>query len=66
MDYVPHTDKDKQQMLAEMGVGSAEELFQIIPEALRKPSFNIPGAISEQELIASLKELSKKNCNLGE
>lgn len=66
MDYVPHTDKDKQQMLAEMGVESAEELFQIIPEALRKPSFNIPGAISEQELVASLKELSKKNCNLGE
>ncbi len=66
MDYVPHTDKDKKQMITQMGVGSADELFQVVPEELRGISVDIPGAISEQELLAHLKGLSKKNCNLDE
>ncbi|MFQ5956792.1 MAG: aminomethyl-transferring glycine dehydrogenase subunit GcvPA, partial [Candidatus Brocadiales bacterium] len=66
MDYVPHTDKDKKEMLKEIGVGSIDDLFQIVPKELREISLDIPGAISEQELLAHLKGLGKKNCNLDE
>lgn len=66
MDYVPHTDRDKEEMLREIGVGSADDLFQFVPRELRDVSLNIPSGISEQELVAHLKGLSKKNCNLDE
>lgn len=66
MDYVPHTDKDKKEMLKEIGINSADDLFQTVPEELKQVSLDIPGAISEQELLARLNGLSKKNCNLDE
>lgn len=66
MDYVPHTDKDKKEMLKEIGVESTDALFQTVPEGLQKVSLDIPGALSEQELLSRLKGLSKKNCNLDE
>ncbi|MFQ5862325.1 MAG: aminomethyl-transferring glycine dehydrogenase subunit GcvPA [Candidatus Brocadiales bacterium] len=66
MDYVPHTDKDKKEMLKEIGVDSTDGLFRIVPEELRKVSLDITGALSEQELLAHLKAQSRKNCNLDE
>ncbi|MEK7368571.1 MAG: glycine dehydrogenase, partial [Planctomycetota bacterium] len=66
MGYVPHTDKDKKEMLKEIGVESTDALFQTVPEGLKKVSLDIPGALSEQELLFRLKGLSKKNCNLDE
>ena len=66
MDYVPHTDTDKKEMLREIGVGSTDDLFKIVPEEFKNVSLDLPGPISEQELVARLKTLGKKNCNLDE
>ena len=35
MRYIPHTEADKAEMLAAIGVSSVDELFQTIPEDLR-------------------------------
>lgn len=70
MDYVPHTDQENKEMLKEIGVDSAGALFKTVPEELQRLPLpmekDVPGAVTEQELFAHLKELSKKNCNLDE
>jgi glycine dehydrogenase subunit 1 len=51
LSYVLNTPADQAAMLAKVGVGSIEELFRNIPEALRfKKQLNVPPALSEMEL----------------
>ncbi|MFN3467057.1 MAG: aminotransferase class I/II-fold pyridoxal phosphate-dependent enzyme, partial [Candidatus Brocadiales bacterium] len=66
MDYVPHTAQEKEQMLREIGVESAEALFGTIPEKLRRATMRLPGALSEAELVNFFKELGKRNGHLGQ
>ena len=66
MPYIPHTESDRREMLATIGVQSIDELFREIPENLRVApgSLNLPPALDEPKLMAHLMELSKKNVNL--
>jgi len=66
MDYVPHTTQEKEEMLREIGVGSAEALFEVIPERLRKATLRLPGALSETELADFFKGLSGRNGHLNQ
>jgi glycine dehydrogenase subunit 1 len=62
MSYISLSDKDKKEMLARIGVKSLDELFACIPEEIRhKTHLNLPGALSEPELIRRFKELDRKN-----
>lgn len=62
MRYVPHTEQDRQAMLAAIGVSSVEELFSDIPESLRlKKPMAIPAGLSEPEVKKVVSSLSKKN-----
>src|SRR5579871_3303904 len=47
--YVPHTEADRQAMLAAIGAKSIDELFREIPDSLRiKPgALNLPPALDE-------------------
>lgn len=67
MRYVPHTEKDKQAMLATIGVNSVEELFSDIPAGVRlqKP-YDIPPGLSEPEVKKLVTSLSKKNKTLDD
>lgn len=38
MTYIPHTESDREAMLAAIGVSSLDELFDRVPEALRFPT----------------------------
>ncbi|MBI2931592.1 MAG: aminomethyl-transferring glycine dehydrogenase subunit GcvPA [Planctomycetes bacterium] len=62
MDYIQNTDDDRRRMLAAIGVGSVDELFQSVPAQLRlaRP-LDLPGALSEQELLAHMSALAAKN-----
>ena len=61
MAYISTTDADRTRMLAKIGVGSLEEVFQDIPEKLRlNRPLNIP-ALSEMEVLSELDRLSKLN-----
>jgi glycine dehydrogenase subunit 1 len=65
MSYVPHSDADRQAMLAEIGVESVEELFLDVPEAVRYPEVKLPRPLSEMEILAELQAMSERNADLN-
>ncbi len=66
MSYVPHTDADRAEMLAAIGVDTIADLFQDIPERLRFPELRLPAPLSEQEVRARLAELAEANTHTGQ
>ena len=41
--YFPHTEEDIREMLAQIGVGSLEDLYADVPEAIRfKGDYALP------------------------
>lgn len=62
MGFVPHTEAEKQEMLAKIGVKSVEDLIKIIPESVRlKGDLQLPPAIAEQEAVAMINNYAKMN-----
>ncbi|RFT14824.1 MAG: Glycine dehydrogenase [decarboxylating] (glycine cleavage system P1 protein) [Candidatus Saccharicenans subterraneus] len=62
MSYIPISDQDKKEMLARIGVESVEDLFCCIPESIRlKGLLNLPGPLSEPEILEYFEERGKKN-----
>ena len=62
MPYVPNTDRDREEMLREIGVGSIEELFADVPQDLRaKAELDVPGPLSEAELVRHMQRLASMN-----
>lgn len=66
MPYIPHSETDRQEMLATIGVKTIDELFREIPEDLRVApgAMNLPPALDEHRLFNHLAQISKKNVNL--
>ena len=62
MRYLPKSPAERAQMLAAIGVKSTEELFSSIPKKYRltKP-LNLPGPLSEAEIIGYFKERAAEN-----
>ncbi len=62
MPYIPHTEQDRQEMLATIGAMSIDELFRDIPDDLRlKGQLDIPHALDEHRLLAHMAQLSEQN-----
>ena len=61
MSYVPHTDAEIQEMLARIGVGDIDELFQAVPVEHRFPQIDLPEPLSEIELMAELRAMAEQN-----
>ena len=61
MSYVPHTDADRTDMLAAIGVEQVEDLFHDVPAACRFPALDLPEPLSEMELMAELQAISEEN-----
>ncbi|AIE87450.1 aminomethyl-transferring glycine dehydrogenase subunit GcvPA [Fimbriimonas ginsengisoli] len=68
MPYIPHTEQDRQDMLAVIGVETIDELFREIPANLRVApgSLDLPPALDEPRLMAHLHELASRNVNLAD
>ena len=64
MTYVPHTDAERKEMLAQIGVQGIEDLFQAVPAAYRFPHIELPKPLSEIELMAELREMAEENADL--
>jgi len=63
--YVPHSEGDWAAMLAAVGVGTVEELFRGIPAPLRETAApQLPGPLTESELLHHLQELARRNTSL--
>jgi glycine dehydrogenase subunit 1 len=66
MSYLSLSDKDKAEMLARTGVGSVDDLFCCIPEAVRlKRPLDLPAAQSEIELVRTIDAIGRKNAGTG-
>ena len=62
MDYVPHTEKERREMLMSLGRKSVDELFADIDKRLiLKNDLDLPPAMSEPELFRHMLTLSEKN-----
>src|SRR4051812_40945112 len=62
MRYIPNSPADRQQMLAEIGVDSIEQLLAGIPEKLRlRRLLNIPSALTEPELVEYFQQRAARN-----
>lgn len=60
--FFPHTDDDIRQMLAKIGIGSLEDLYAGLPEEVKfKGEYDMPEAMSEQEVRDVLGKLAQKN-----
>jgi glycine dehydrogenase subunit 1 len=60
--YLSLTDRDREEMLAEIGVSSVDELFRDIPEGVRfDRELDLEPALTEQELSRHLEELAARN-----
>jgi len=63
MSYIPHTDAERQQMLAAIGVSTIEDLFEAVPSSHRFPALDLPAPMSEMDVIAELQALAEANDN---
>src|SRR5215469_4398487 len=62
MRYLPKSPSERQEMLDAIGVRSAEELFRSIPQEFRlKRALNLPGPLSEAELIQYFRDRAAEN-----
>ncbi|HEY2681927.1 MAG TPA: aminomethyl-transferring glycine dehydrogenase subunit GcvPA [Steroidobacteraceae bacterium] len=56
MAFIPHTAEDVASMLATIGVGSIEDLFDEIPRELRAGALSLPEALSEMQIGRLMQE----------
>jgi len=62
LGYLSLTERDREEMLAVIGVASVEELFRDIPEGVRfGRELDLEPALAEQELSRQLEELAARN-----
>ncbi|MEW5827545.1 MAG: aminomethyl-transferring glycine dehydrogenase subunit GcvPA [Chloroflexota bacterium] len=61
MTYIPHSPKEREAMLATIGVKSLDGLFEAVPAAHRFPKLDLPPALTEMEAAAELAELAAAN-----
>jgi glycine dehydrogenase subunit 1 len=60
--YIPNSPEERREMLEGMGLGSAEELFDSIPQdLLLKRPLNTPAALSEIELLDTFEQMGARN-----
>lgn len=59
--YLPHTEKDIEEMLQVIGVQDIDDLFQEIPKTLLNPKIDVPKSHSELEIYQRFNELASKN-----
>ncbi len=66
MTYIPHSPKERDAMLATIGVKSLADLFQAVPAEYRFPGLNIPPALTEMEAADELAGLADANSTAGD
>jgi glycine dehydrogenase subunit 1 len=66
MSYIPHTEIERQQMLATIGATTIEDLFDAVPASHRFPKIDIPAPLSEMEIAAEMQALAEANEHAGD
>ncbi len=63
--YIPHTESERKEMLAAVGVEKIEDLFASIPEQRRFPKLGLLKGMTEMEASAQLREMAEANLSLS-
>jgi glycine dehydrogenase subunit 1 len=66
MSYIPHTDAERQQMLAAIGVTTIEDLFEAVPASHRFPALDLPEPQSEMGVSAEMQAFAEANEHAGD
>ena len=67
MRYLPHTDADRQKMLAEIGIKDIDELFgDVPPRAILSEKLDLPTHVGEMGVEKILMEMAGRNTASGE
>jgi glycine dehydrogenase subunit 1 len=65
-DYTPHTDDDIDSMLEFLGLGSLDELYSTVPDALRLASgLTLAPGMPEPDVMAHVSDLADANIHVG-
>lgn len=64
--YIPITDADRAEMLKTIGVSAIDDLFSDLPEDAQYPDINLPPALSEMEMLHTLRDMASKNADASE
>lgn len=64
MTYIPISPKERDAMLATIGVKSLDDLFEDIPAKYRFPKLDLPPALTEMEALEELSDLANANENV--
>jgi glycine dehydrogenase subunit 1 len=60
--YVPHTEAELTSMLADIGLSSLDQLFEVVPEALRLAGgLDVPPGLPEADVLAEMERLASRN-----
>jgi len=63
MDFVPNTDRDREEMLRAIGVDSVDDLLEVVPSRVRHPMLNLPKPLTEMEVLAELRAMAEQNAD---
>jgi glycine dehydrogenase subunit 1 len=64
MTYIPISPKERDSMLATIGVKSLDDLFDAVPAKHRFPKLNLPPALTEMEAQSELADVANANENV--
>ena len=64
--YIPITDTDRAEMLQTIGVNSLQDLFSDIPQDALNPNINLPPALSEIDMLRTLRGMAGRNADARE
>jgi len=68
MRFIPHTEQDIREMLKVVGVQNVDQLFAGIPSDLQLGNklLELPSALSEYEVITTLRQIQMRNPDMDE
>ncbi|MGQ9729944.1 MAG: aminomethyl-transferring glycine dehydrogenase subunit GcvPA [Candidatus Zipacnadales bacterium] len=67
MSYLPHSDRDRAEMLASLRIETVEDLFRDIPMGLRESARpNLPPPLTEAEIVRHMQDLAGRNSSLDQ
>jgi len=66
MRYIPHTEAERQEMMAAIGIQDVDELFADVPADFRYPPLDLPEPLTEMEVMRELEMMAADNANLRE
>ena len=64
MMFIPHSDAERDEMLASIGIKSMDDLFEAIPKKYRFPKINLHEGMTEIEASAQLKEIAEADLSV--